>query len=365
MISQQRVQYILSNANLIKNNPDLLKKHMWKTKPCTFGFDCKREPSQCGGAHFIEEYRPPMCIYLEICQNPSCDKFHPNRCSLEDYIKRNKIDTILLNKSYLDKCRKAREIMTNPELLREHLYRTRKCFNGLSCSNKEKCQGAHFLSEYRLPLCLKMEYCSDIKCQHFHEGKQEKEDYMASQGISFEYNTEEDYKKSLLKPLSTPLSLKKSRTYNTQLCNTQLCSFVKEDSPCKRNGCSFAHSIDDLILPQCEYKDSCTKENCKNYHPFDNKLEKAKSILKMDIPSYYLRQSYENSTYYMMLLDQILIIEEFQEELGIEFLTEEETERDQLEFESYICEDIDVRIDYPSISHIIKMENEGILEKTY
>jgi len=67
----------------------------------------------------------------------------------------------------------------------------------------------------------------------------------------------------------------------------------------------------------------------------------------------------------MMPLDQILIIEEFQEELGIEFLTEEETERDQLEFESYICEDIDVRIDYPSISHIIKMENEGILEKTY
>lgn len=357
MISQQRVQDILSNANLIKNNPDLLKKHMWKTNPCSFGFDCKRGHEKCGGSHFIEEYRPPMCLYEEICKNPSCDKFHPNRCSLEVYIKRNKIDTILMNKSYLDKCKKAREIMSDPELLRQHLYRTRKCFNGLSCSNKEKCQGAHFLSEYRLPLCLKMEYCYDTKCQHFHEGKQEKEDYMVSQGISFEYNTEEDYKKSLLKPISTP-SLTSKHSRINKLCNTQLCLFVKEDSPCKRNGCSFAHSIDDLVLPQCEYKDSCIKKNCQNYHPFDNKLEKAKSILKMDILSYYLRQSYENSTYYMMLLDQILIMEEFQEELGIDFLTEEETEKDQLEFESYMY-DINVRIDYPSISHIIKLESEG------
>jgi hypothetical protein len=49
-------------------------------------------------------------------------------------------------------------------------------------------------------------------------------------------------------------------------------------------------------LPECEYKDSCSKVR---------KIEK--KYLESDIPS-----------------------------LGIEFLTEEETQKDQLDFESYI-----------------------------
>ena len=353
--NRQLANKIISEANIIKNDPELLKKHMWKTKPCVFGIDCKRDPDQCAGSHFIEEYRPPVCLYLEICKNQNCDKFHPNRCSLESYIVLKKIDSILVKRSYLERRldieKKARETMSNPELLRQHLHRTRKCFNGVSCSNKEKCNGAHFLNEYRLPICLKMEFCSDEKCQHFHENRQTKENYMYSQGISFEYNTLEELEE-----------LEKSNLY------TQLCSFVKEDSPCSRNKCSFAHSLEELVLPECICPN---KEICDKYHssldildPM-NKLEAAKRILKIDIPSYFLRQSYENSSYNMMLLDDILITEQMID--GLEFLTEEETYLDQLYFyldfnkltfnpSREIYEDFDVRIDYPSISHIIKSE---------
>ena len=107
------------------------------------------------------------------------------------------------------------------------------------------------------------------------------------------------------------------------------------------------------------------KEKCLKHHPLQDKLESAKRILKIDIPQYYNRPSYENSTYYMRILDQILIIEEFREELNLEFLTEEETEMDQHHFDCYMknteCyDDIDVRIDFPSISHIIKLENKVI-----
>ena len=66
-----------------------------------------------------------------------------------------------------------------------------------------------------------------------------------------------------------------------------------------------------------------------------------------------------------MLLDDILITEQMID--GLEFLTEEETQLDQLYFyldfneltfnpSREIYEDFDVRIDYPSISHIIKSE---------
>lgn len=407
MIPYQRVQQILATANMVKNNPDIMKKHLWKTKPCTFGINCTRILSQCAGCHYIEEYKVPMCLYLEICRDTNCDRYHPNRCTVDQYIYAMGIDKILMKRSVFERRleveKQAITVMNTPQLLREHLYRTRKCFNGLECSNKDKCPGAHFSNEYRLPMCLKMEFCFDPKCQNFHQHKQTKESYMEIQGISFEYSTSEEYDttknglQDLLKPLTGPnpnisLEIKYHKRAFTTLCDN-----VTESSPCTRSSCPFAHSLDELILPMCLYNDNCSKkEVCKNHHPSQDIAESARRILSRDIPSYYLRPCYENSSYLMMLLNQILMIEDMKEENEeddkniderresfediLDFLTEEETELENFYFDldfnpkffSYDnlddiddIENIDIRIDFTSISKIIQLEKDGVLNNVW
>lgn len=399
-------QVMMAAKNII-SNPHLMHQHMWKTNICSFGFGCKRNFQECAGAHFLEEYRPPMCLYLEFCEDSKCDKYHPHMGTVKDFVIYKGINGCLMTynewshkkKRYDEIDRKAKEVISNPDMLKKHLYKTRKCFNGILCKIKDKCVGAHFLNEYRLPVCLKDEFCPDyivrradtsqtgdiaersfsfVKskrddskgCKNYHTCEY-KDDYMKSQGISFEYNTQEEYISSLF---SKDLSLLHPLTERIDVFSlgmnrlnpkafTQLCSMVKDDKMCNKFGCTFAHTVDQLKGP---IKDT-----------IDIQL----------IPECYKRSIQENSSYENMIFEQNKMIEKIGKEDDedddyihkLDFLTQEEAEEEQFFFEldfnpkfmdnisdiygeEYEYDEECVRIDIPSISKIIEFEKMGILK---
>lgn len=379
-----RFYQVMSVAKNVISNPHLMRHHMWKTTPCCFGVGCKRNFQECAGAHFIEEYRAPMCLYLEFCEDLNCDKYHPHMGTLNQYIIYKGICLLPYDKwfnkknRYDEAQRNFKELMLNPDTLKKHLYKTRKCFNGIDCKMKDKCVGAHFFSEYRLPMCVKDEFCTDYKkgCKNYHSTFESKEEYMKSQGISFEHNTYEEYASLssmtlgifLSKDVSLLLPLKDRVDVFSQGINkvnpkafTQLCSMVKDDQMCNKFGCTFAHTVDQL---RGYIKDS------------------------FDIPDYYKRPIHKNSLYDKMIFEQNQMIEKIGNEdeededytYKLDFLTQEETEEEQFFFEldfnpkfmekhengengndEYEYEEY-IRIDIPSISKIIEFEKLGILK---
>ena len=301
--------HIIFNANKIMTNPVLLQQHMWKTKPCRFGAECKHELSECAGAHFLEEYRVPICLFLHACNKKDCSMYHPNLGTGQQYITYMGIDKILPThqKWIADKTRRemvikgAKHTISNPDLLREHLMKTRPCYHGLKCKNKESCSGAHFLDEYRVPICLYLEFCQEKMCKAFHphSGKT-KEQFMEENNIKLPIRNLRN--KQDMMPLSEPNPLSQYKTQTSSKTNTMLCSFVKENSKCKRAGCTFAHSIEDLVLPIAQGVS------------LEKKREMAEKIMKKNIPSFFMKPSYMNSEYIGMMKKQQELVDELRRE---------------------------------------------------
>jgi hypothetical protein len=312
------------NANKIMQNQQLLQQHMWKTKPCNFGVNCTRELSECAGAHFLEEYRVPVCLFLHMCNKKDCTMYHPNLGSGQQYITFMEIDKALPShekwltlKTQRDIVIKgAKHTISNSDLLRAHLMKTRPCFHGVKCKNKE-CSGAHFLDEYRLPICLYLEFCHENSCKAFHPHlAKTKEQFMQENNINLPIRKVRQDRGDML-----PL-----RERNTQAdikhvahikSNTALCSYVKADSKCKKSGCSFAHSVDDLVLPFPVGEVS-----------IEAKRVMAEQFMKKKIPDFFMNPSHMNSEYLGMMKKQIDLVDDLrrQEETGQEMQMLEMTE---------------------------------------
>lgn len=300
---------IIFNANKIMNNQELLQKHMWKSKPCHFGIACNKDISECHGAHFLEEFRVPICLYLHMCNKKDCPMYHPNMGTADEYIKFMGIDKVLpthenwsstkARRENIVKC--AKYTISNSELLREHLIKTRQCFYGEKCKNKQSCSGAHYLEEYRLPICLYLEFCQEKSCKAFHphSGKT-KEQFMQENNIKL------PSKKLHMdtKPLSeTNAHAIPSKQVVNSKANTVLCSFVKDNSTCKRTACSFAHSIQDLILPF--NTDGMSLEK---------KREMVEKMTKKKVPDFFMNPSHMNSEYLKMMKKQVELVDELRQD---------------------------------------------------
>jgi hypothetical protein len=53
---------------------------------------------------------------------------------------------------------------------------------------------------------------------------------------------------------------------NHKLFRTKLCKSLSYDKPCHHTKCSFAHSIDELILVKCYNNEHCNTKNCLYLH---------------------------------------------------------------------------------------------------
>lgn len=242
--------------------------------------------------------------------------YHPKLGSAQQYITFMGIDKIIPSYQQWEEKKKRKEFViqgakhtiSNSELLRTHLFKTRPCFKGLKCKDMEKCSGAHFLEEYRLPICLYMEFCREKGCKAFHPSSgKTKEQFMEENNIKLpSENLQKNLKKNTSplfepNPQAVPSALQK--LHSQQKTNTYLCSFVKEKSKCERPSCSFAHSIEDLVLPVATQNMS-----------LEEKRKLAEKIMKKQILDVYMKPSYMNSTYLAMLKKNTEMIDEMRRE---------------------------------------------------
>ena len=331
-----RQSYILSIATQMMGNPDMMRKHFYKSQVCQVA-DCIYDG--CDNAHFIEEYRPAVCIFLEFCQNSNCNMYHPHLGSPYEYTNYIGISNILMTRDQweLKKQRNmihvnARKFMSDKELLRQHLFKTRPCFYGSDCKNKEKCAGAHSIEEYKLPICLFMNFCEEEKCQHFHH-RDDKEKFFEN----FRQSLKVSSSASLYEKEEKTVSLKNRNLFaipnkvNNQKTNTRFCNFVKENSLCTRTDCKFAHSLEDLVISL-------------PYSSIQEKKELVEKINGSIVDEVFLKKSYENSTYFKMMKEQVDVIEEMKDE-KISFIQENKYDSE---------EEIVVQIDCSKISDLNK-----------
>jgi|Laugresu1bdmlbsd_1035121.scaffolds.fasta_scaffold03531_5 hypothetical protein len=76
---------VKKNAHAVISNKDLMAKHLWRTKPCKYGLNC-RNIETCCGAHFKSEYRVPTCLYQEFCEKKGCEFYHSHMGTAEQYM---------------------------------------------------------------------------------------------------------------------------------------------------------------------------------------------------------------------------------------------------------------------------------------
>jgi len=118
---------------------------------------------------------------------------------------------------------------------------TKLCRHGEECKYISTCFRAHSISEYSPVKCKFDKGCYSLECRYFHEHRETIDEYVVRCN---------QFKQ------------------NVKKC-TRICKKMTEDAPCSNKSCSFAHTLEDLVLPF----------NC----PPERKLEEARRIFGDDV----------------------------------------------------------------------------------
>lgn len=374
-MSRMSYREVQQAAHRVSSDPELLRRHLWKTKPCHHGVEC-RNLEKCCAAHFAEEYRAPVCLHLEYCNRRDCDRYHPHLGSIQGYMEkmgisfqfatRNEWESQKSQNSRRAEVQKmAHEVSTNAELLKKHLYKTQPCRFGVACKNKENCPAAHFADEYRAPVCLHLEFCNKDGCDRYHPHMGTVQGYMEFKKIRFEFASLTEWEKSSEEksPILAPRSQfrrdrkvglseeSKERMFpigqggkipnmpkrdHDQRRNTKMCRHASDEKMCPHMDCGFAHSLDELVLPMCPRKDC----GCPMYHDGQDRAESAKRILKIEIEEWMLRPAHQNNgdlACQKMVREQIQLLAEDESE-DARNMAEIEAEIEKIENTNIIAE---------------------------
>jgi hypothetical protein len=159
--SNPRRDEVMANAQLLKNDKNAMSEHLRKSKVCT-NVLCKKN-DDCGFAHSIDDYKPPVCIYQEFCESESCMMFHPHHQTIDEYMTIHKI-TFESSSSPCDhSCHRAYP---------DGAF-TKMC-NLMTADEpcpRDYCTYAHSIYELRLPeemVCYDYHDEKDEKCLKFH-----------------------------------------------------------------------------------------------------------------------------------------------------------------------------------------------------
>jgi hypothetical protein len=183
---------------------------------------------------------------------------------------------------------KAKQTFENKELFSSHMWRTTPCKYGVKCRDMNTCSRAHFTSEYRPPTCLYLEFCINDKCTMYHPHAQSEEEYMRKNEVSFRFPTKKDWEtfSSRTRPLTVPTyssASSASSPVDQRVC-TKLCNHVTNSNMCSFPGCTFAHSVEQLVLPP--------------YIKFSSLEEKkvvAERFLRFKIDDVFMRPAWKNN----------------------------------------------------------------------
>ena len=95
MSHPSRYQEVMAIAFRLKSDPIARSAHLRKSRACTKSHSHPHE--ECGWAHSVTDFSPPVCFYQEFCRNNGCAMFHPgvngviSPHAVNEYIKKNNI----------------------------------------------------------------------------------------------------------------------------------------------------------------------------------------------------------------------------------------------------------------------------------
>lgn len=98
MSHPSRYQEVMAIAFRLKSDPIARSAHLRKSRACTKSHSHPHE--DCGWAHSVADFIPPVCFYQEFCRNNGCTMFHPgvngvvSTEAVNEYIKKNNITFI-------------------------------------------------------------------------------------------------------------------------------------------------------------------------------------------------------------------------------------------------------------------------------
>jgi hypothetical protein len=141
----------------------------------------------------------------------------------------------------------AKRICSNPDLMKKHFEKSKFCIHiNTANHDKMKCSYAHGPEDYSPPKCFNGKFCNKNGCELFHQNMETIESYMKKLSITF----------------PTVIELEKFESSNV---NTKLCSIMKENRPCNKKNCGYAHSLWELKPINCN-KQNCDGL-CGKFHP--------------------------------------------------------------------------------------------------
>jgi hypothetical protein len=182
----------------------------------------------------------------------------------------------------------------------DDLYRTKKCRFGDRCNRRENCWSAHSADELRVAKCRFGNNCYKLNpqcldvCEFWHP---------------CDDVTEEEYleqKKAEYFPVVV-----ENRAGDRQ--NTKLCANMKENEPCVADGCTFAHSFNDLLRRgmclktrrDCKYG-----ERCVYFHIGEDKEAYVRAVQGIEAKAWMYRASSDNYKPLLMNLEYLQPSEE-------------------------------------------------------
>lgn len=182
------------------------------------------------------------------------------------------------------------------------MYRTKKCRFGDRCNRRENCWSAHSADELRVAKCRFGNNCYKLNpqcldvCEFWHP---------------CDSITEEEY-----------LEQKKAEYFSVAVenrggdrHNTKLCSNMKENAPCVADGCTFAHSFNDLVRRGMCLKtrrDCSYGERCVYFHIGEDKEAYVRAVQGIEAKAWMYRASSDNYKPLLMNLEYLQPSEEIE-----------------------------------------------------
>ena len=148
----------------------------------------------------------------------------------------------------------------------DRTFKTRPCNNmqqrGM-CSRGNKCTFAHSVEELNLRNCFDGRFCRNMRCRFYHPDLESKLEYFA--------RTRQE----------VPVFAEPVKFDKKSLKFTKPCEMIMKKGRCYREDCTFAHTLNDLVLKECNKGKSCGNLHCQYFHPnMESKVNYYKRIGK-------------------------------------------------------------------------------------
>ena len=89
---------------------------------------------------------------------------------------------------------------------------------------------------------------------------------------------------------------------SSHLKKTKFCQVLIDRGQCNRTVCNFAHSVSEIVFPECAFRDDCRKKrSCKFKHPCESN-EEYKIRIQFCVPNNIIKYYFKHCSHFIITL---------------------------------------------------------------